>query len=367
MDLPTPDICHAALSRRDPAFDGRFFTCVTTTGIYCRPVCPARPPKPDNCRFVATRAEAEAAGFRACKRCRPDAALLSPAAAGSAASVARALRQLEAADPAPLPALAEKLGLSERHLRRLFARHMGASPVALAQAARLARALQLVDATDLPMAEVAAQAGFTSLRRFNELFAAVHHQTPRQRRAQRTLPMLLTLSHYDAGFAQLLIATTPAGEVAALDFSDFEARLRRLIARHHGAAATITAGPLPAAVAAALDRWFNGDLTALSALPLAQAGSPFQRRVWAALAAIPPGETRSYGEIARSLGQPGAARAVGLANSQNPIAIIIPCHRVIGASGSLTGYAGGVARKQWLLAHEASHVQSGGSRATAPA
>lgn len=351
MTIPPPEACHAALTRRDPAFDGRFYTCVRTTGIYCRPICPARPPKPENCLFVASPQHAEAQGFRPCKRCRPEAALSSPAAAGSKASVSRALKLIEATAP-PLPRLAEQLGLSERHLRRLFARHMGVSPVALAQSARLARALHLLDTTDLPMAQVAAESGFTSLRRFNELFAAVHHHTPRQRRAQRTPPMQLTLSHYTAPFATLLLATTPASQVAALDFSDFEDRLRRLLQRHHGPV-SLTPGPTPEPIRTALDEYFSGHLQALHAVPTAAAGTPFQQRVWAALTQIPPGQTRSYAQIATAIGQPSASRAVGMANGQNPIALIIPCHRVIGASGSLTGYAGGTARKAWLLQHEA--------------
>lgn len=359
MSLPPPETCHQALSRRDPAFDGQFYTCVITTGIYCRPICPARPPKPQNCHFVATPAEAQSAGFRACKRCRPEAALGSPAAAGSKASVTRALRLIEADQP-PLPALAEKLGLSERHLRRLFARHLGVSPVALSQSTKLARAVQLIDTTSLPMAQVAADAGFTSLRRFNELFAAVHHQSPSQRRQERTSAMILTLSHYQAPFATLILATTADGHVAALDFSDFEDRLRRLLTRHHGPV-TLTPGETPPAIEAALKAYFDGNLPAIHTIPTHTAGTAFQQRVWAALSQIPPGETRSYAQIAASIGQPGASRAVGMANGQNPVALIIPCHRVIGspkgnAGGSLTGYAGGKARKAWLLAHEAPNL-----------
>ncbi len=361
MDLPPPEACHAALIRRDPAFDGRFYTCVRTTGIYCRPVCPARPPLLKNCSFVRAAAEAEAAGYRACKRCRPDAAAGTPASSGSKASVTRAMRLLDdtmASKPEtpPLPALAERLGLSERHLRRLFARHLGVSPVALAQAGKLARAVELLDRTDMPMADVAAEAGFTSVRRFNELFLAAHNETPRQRRQRRPSAMNLTLSRFEAPFATLLIVTTAAGAVAALDFIDFEERLRRLLTRHHGPV-TLEEGDTPAAVVEALTAYLAGDLSALQRIPTAAAGTVFQQRVWAALCAIPPGETRSYAQIAEAIGQPGAARAVGMANGQNPIGIIVPCHRVIGASGSLTGYAGGMARKAWLLAHEGAARQ----------
>jgi O-6-methylguanine DNA methyltransferase len=200
---------------------------------------------------------------------------------------------------------------------------------------------------------VAAEAGFTSIRRFNELFLVVHNETPRQRRQRRPDAMPLTLGRYEADFSTLLVVSNDKDAVVALDFSDFEDRLQRLLARHHGPV-TLRAGEVPAAVVAALDGYFAGDLSALERIPTAAAGTVFQQRVWAALCAIPPGETRSYAQIAEAIGQPGSARAVGMANGQNPIGIIVPCHRVIGASGSLTGYAGGTARKAWLLKHEAA-------------
>ena len=163
--------------------------------------------------------------------------------------------------------------------------------------------------------------------------------------------MQLTLSPYAAPFANLLLVTDGEGQLRALDFADFDERMRRLLARHYGHF-TLTEAPAPAVITAALDRYFDGDLTALDAIPIATAGTDFQRSVWAALRQIPPGETSGYGALAARIGKPGAARAVGLANGLNPIGIVVPCHRVIGASGTLTGYAGGVDRKAWLLAHE---------------
>jgi O-6-methylguanine DNA methyltransferase len=356
MTLPDPATCYAAMLRRDPAFDGLFFVGVTSTGIFCRPVCPARTPKRENCTFHATAADAQAAGFRACKRCRPETAPGSPAWAGSAASVARALRLIDAGgldDAVPVEVLGDKLGVGARQVRRLFARHLGVSPVAVAQAKRLAAAVVLIDAGDLPMADVALAAGFGSIRRFNEVFAAVHGETPAARRKRMigTRPMQLTLSRYPAPLAELLIVTDADGVLRALDFSDFEARMLRLLARHYGVFGLAEA-PAPAAITAALDRYFAGDLAALDAVPVATGGSDFQRQVWAALRAIPAGTTSGYGALAARIGKPGAARAVGLANGLNPIGIVVPCHRVIGASGALTGYAGGVERKRWLLAHE---------------
>ncbi len=359
MTTLDPIACYAAITVRDPMADGKFFVCVRTTGIFCRPVCPARTPFARNVTFVATAAEAVAAGYRACKRCRPDAAPGSAAWTGTAASVRRALDLIDAGGlddsfgvKAGVDALGDRLGLGERQVRRLFGKHLGAPPVAVAQAKRLAAANVLIDEGRLPMAEIALASGFGSVRRFNELYRAVHGETPAARRARvrQGTTMHLTLSRYAAPEAELLIVTD-GDTLRALDFADFEARMRTLLARHYGTV-TLTDGPLPQSIAAALDAYFAGDLTALDALPVAIGGSDFQRSVWAALRAIPVGTTTGYGALAATLGKPGAARAVGLANGANPIGIVVPCHRVIGANGKLTGYAGGVERKEWLLRHE---------------
>lgn len=138
----------------------------------------------------------------------------------------------------------------------------------------------------------------------------------------------------------------------ALDFLDHEGRLHRLLARHYGRYELVAEGRAPAALHGALERFFAGELDALAGLPVRTNGTAFQRRVWHALRTIPAGATTSYGALAAMLAQPGASRAVGLANGANPVAIVVPCHRVIGADGSLTGYGGGLERKRWLLAHE---------------
>ncbi len=356
MSMPDPETCYAAMLQRDRAFDGVFFVGVTSTGIFCRPVCPARTPLFKNCSFHADASAAKAAGFRACKRCRPESLPGSPAWVGSAASVARALTLIDAGgldDAVPVEALGDKLGVGGRQVRRLFARHLGVSPVAVAQARRLASAVVMIDAGRPAMAQVALDAGFGSVRRFNEVFAAVHGETPAARRKRMTgaRKMQLVLSRYAAPFAELLIVTDADGVLRALDFSDYGERMRRLLARHYGAVETID-GAAPGAITAALDRYFAGDLTALDTIAVATAGSDFQKTVWAALRAIPAGTTSGYGALAARIGRPGAARAVGLANGLNPIGIVVPCHRVIGASGALTGYAGGVERKRWLLDHE---------------
>jgi AraC family transcriptional regulator of adaptative response/methylated-DNA-[protein]-cysteine methyltransferase len=175
--------CERARVARDPAYDGRFFTGVRTTGVYCRPVCPVRPARPANVRFYASAAAAEAAGFRPCLRCRPETAPFCPAWKGSRATVERAARLIveEGAldsDGGSVEILAARLGVGTRHLARLFSKHLGASPIQMARTARVQRAKRLLDETDLPMTEVALRAGFGSLRRFNAVFAETYRRPP---------------------------------------------------------------------------------------------------------------------------------------------------------------------------------------------
>jgi AraC family transcriptional regulator of adaptative response/methylated-DNA-[protein]-cysteine methyltransferase len=183
--------CERARIARHPAYDGRFFIGVRTTRIYCRPVCPARPAKAENVRFYPSAAAAEAAGFRPCLRCRPETAPFSPAWKGSLASVERAVRLIEqgALDDSGVEMLATRLGMGARHLARLFRKHLGASPLQVAQTARVQRAKRLLDSTDLTMSEIAFRAGFTSLRRFNAVFADVYRRPPSEirRGAGRTI------------------------------------------------------------------------------------------------------------------------------------------------------------------------------------
>jgi AraC family transcriptional regulator of adaptative response / DNA-3-methyladenine glycosylase II len=182
-----PDRCYAICAARDRRFAGRFVIAVRTTGIYCRPGCPARLPRRENVEFYATPAEARARGFRACLRCHPDAAAEAPATAGTATTVARALRLISggALDGAGLPALAGRLGIGPRHLTRLFRAHAGTTPAAVARARRVELARQLLEETDLPVAQVALAAGFRSIRRFNEAMRAALRSTPGALRARR--------------------------------------------------------------------------------------------------------------------------------------------------------------------------------------
>ncbi|MDP1914147.1 methylated-DNA--[protein]-cysteine S-methyltransferase [Brevundimonas sp.] len=164
-------------------------------------------------------------------------------------------------------------------------------------------------------------------------------------------PETLTLDRVATPVGEVLLVTDGQGAVRALDFADYEPRMTRLLARH-APGAVVVEGRAPEAVRRAVEAWFGGDLTALDGLTVKTGGTAFQRTVWAALRAIPAGETRSYGQLAAAIGSPRAVRAAALANGQNPVAVIVPCHRVIGANGTLTGYAGGLERKRWLLRHE---------------
>ncbi|QDH72576.1 methylated-DNA--[protein]-cysteine S-methyltransferase [Brevundimonas sp. M20] len=161
----------------------------------------------------------------------------------------------------------------------------------------------------------------------------------------------LTLDRVATPVGEVLLITGPEGAVRALDFAGYEARMHRLLGRHSPGAAPVE-GRAPGRVRTAVLAYFSGDLSALDGLAVKTGGTDFQKSVWAALRAIPAGQTRTYGQLAAAIGSPKAVRAAGLANGQNPVALIVPCHRVIGANGTLTGYAGGLERKRWLLAHE---------------
>src|SRR3954451_21071940 len=182
VELPDGETCYRALQSRDQRFDGLLFVGVTSTRIYCRPVCPARTAKRENCRFFCSAAAAQEAGFRPCLRCRPETAPNLASWRGTSNTVSRALALISDGaldgEGAGVEALAERLGVGERHLRRLFVQHLGASPLAVAQTRRVLFAKQLIHETTMPMTEVAAAAGFGSIRRFNETFRTLFHRPP---------------------------------------------------------------------------------------------------------------------------------------------------------------------------------------------
>src|ERR1700761_3719274 len=211
-----PSVCYRAVKARDARYDGRFFTCVKTTGIYCRPICPARPPHLENCRFVPSAAAAQAAGFRPCLRCRPESSPDLDAWRGTAATVSRALKLIEggALDGGDVVSLAERLQIGERQLRRLFRCHVGAAPITVAQTRRVLLAKQLIHQTDLSMIDVALASGFGSVRRFNEAFQRMYERPPSSLR--RRGGTIATLSESGAPEISLLLPYRPPYDWAAM-------------------------------------------------------------------------------------------------------------------------------------------------------
>ena len=173
--------------------------------------------------------------------------------------------------------------------------------------------------------------------------------------------MRLQLDHYDSPLGTILLVTDAGGVLRALDFADHEARMQRLLRIHYGNV-ELQPGEPPGAIIRSLDAYFAGDYHAFDGLPVQTAGTPFQRTVWAELRSIPAGAPISYGQLAARIGRPAASRAVGAANGANPVAIVVPCHRVIGGDGSLTGYGGSIPRKRWLLEHERGGVFTSSTR-----
>jgi AraC family transcriptional regulator of adaptative response/methylated-DNA-[protein]-cysteine methyltransferase len=335
-----------AVRRRDAAAAGCFVYAVATTGIYCRPGCPSRLALRRNVVFHDCAADAQRAGFRPCKRCRPDAAT---ADAGRAAAMVAACRRIEAAEGIPpLAALAAEAGLSPHHFLRAFKEQVGVTPRQYAAARRAARVQQRLRAGGSITAAMYG-AGFNASSRFYAQSSAILGMTPRQYRAAGAgVAIRYAMARCRLGLA--LVAVTPRG-VCALHLGDDEAELLRELRggfpRAEIAPADPAAGAWIAAVIAHLDHPARG-----LDLPLDIRGTAFQQRVWTALRAIPPGRTTSYGELAARLGRPTAARAVARACATNSVAVLVPCHRVVAADGSLTGYRWGLARKRALLDSE---------------
>ncbi len=341
-----PDPRYAAVAARDARADGQFVYAVRSTGIYCRPGCPARPAKPENIVFYDSAAAAERAGFRPCKRCRPDKA--SPAA-GRMALVAELCRVIEtAAVPPTLAELAARAGLSPYHLHRVFKAATGVTPKAYAQEARAKRLRQAL-AHSVSVTDAIYDAGYGSSGRFYEKSNLLLGMTPSHYRAGGAgQPVRFAVGECSLG--AVLVAQSERGICAILLGDEPEALLHELQDRF--ANAELLGGDarferLVAQVVAFIDA-----PGARLELPLDIRGTAFQQRVWRALQDIPPGSTMSYGEIARRLGMPQSVRAVGSACAANALAVVIPCHRAVRTDGSLSGYRWGIERKQALLVRE---------------
>lgn len=335
------DHCWQALCERDAGCDGQFVFAVRSTGIYCRPSCPARRPRRDNVSFHADPASAEAAGFRPCRRCSPKGR--SPAEQLDDLVVA-ACRMLEASEQAPtLDQLAARIGLSASHLARAFKARTGMTPRAWFAARRRQRLEQALPQADSVL-QAALDAGYSGTRALYQEPAALSPAQRRGKGAGETLRYAIA----DCPLGLLLLAASARG-VCALLFGDDEAALEAEL-RQRFAAAELRRDQR------GLRDWLREVLTQVrepsraAQLPLDLRGSAFQQRVWQALREIPAGQTRRYGELAAQLAS--HPRAVARACASNPLGLLVPCHRVIGASGALTGYRWGVPRKRALLEQE---------------
>jgi AraC family transcriptional regulator of adaptative response/methylated-DNA-[protein]-cysteine methyltransferase len=337
----------AALRARDPRADGTFYYAVKTTGVYCRPSCAARPARPENVSFHPTRADAERAGFRPCRRCKPDQPSLPER---RAAQVAEVCRFIEAHDQIPsLETLAAHVGLSSFHLQRTFKSVTGVTPRAYAAEQRARRLRGELERKDT-VTEAIYGAGFNSPARFYEGANALLGMTAsKYRDGGDGIEIRFAIGASSLG--AILVAATPVGVCAILLGDDPQALahdLERRFPRARLIGADRDFEALVAQVVGLVEQPRLG-----RTLPLDIRGTAFQRRVWQALSEIPTGNTATYTQIARSIGAPRAVRAVARACAANPLAVAIPCHRVVRTDGDLSGYRWGVERKRELIAREA--------------
>jgi AraC family transcriptional regulator of adaptative response/methylated-DNA-[protein]-cysteine methyltransferase len=350
---PRSELVRAYLAG-DEDYEGIFFTAVKTTGIFCRPACPARKPKPQNVEFFASAQEALFAGFRPCKRCRP----MQPVGA-SPEWLAPLLRRVEA-EPARRWRNDDlrQLGLDPARVARWFTRHHNMTFHAYSRSRRLASALAHIQQGDT-VTTAAFDAGYESVSAFNEAFRKFAGAAPG---TSHDAPV----AHIDRIATPLgaMVAASIADEIVLLEFADrrmLPTQFQRLAKVFGCVCAPGADAPVLQALRCQLDEYFAGSRRDFD-VPVRVKGTPFQESVWNALLRIPCGVTRSYADVARAIGRPTAVRAVANANGDNRICILIPCHRVIGSDGTLTGYGGGLWRKQRLLEVEEAPAAAGGGR-----
>jgi AraC family transcriptional regulator of adaptative response/methylated-DNA-[protein]-cysteine methyltransferase len=340
--LRDDDTLFAALIARDPSYEGFAYVGVTTTGIFCRLTCPARKPKRHNVVFFSCRDTARDAGFRPCLRCKP----LDIKRPTSGAF--ETLRDRIKAEPERRWSAQDvkALGYDPSTVRRAFQREYGITFAQYARSQRLGLAVNTLQQGGSVM-DAQLDAGYESGSGFRDAISKLICDAP----IRTTTRQILTAQWLDTPIGAMLAVADDAG-VHLLEFAERKAlpaeidRLRKRVGPiafgHH---------PMLDALAHQLEQYFAGRVLSFD-VPIVQKGTPFEATVWDALRQIPTGVTRSYGEIARHIDRPDAPRAVARANGANQVAIIVPCHRVIGADGSLTGYGGKIWRKQWLLEHE---------------
>lgn len=335
-----------ALVQRDASYDGVFFIAVKTTGIFCRPICPARKPKAENVEFFPSVRDALSAGYRPCKRCRP----LAPS--GEPPAWLNGLLEAIENDPSRrwTDADLREMNVEPSRARRWFRQQHGMTFHAYQRARRLGLAIGRIQHGD-DLTRAAYDHGYESVSGFREAFGRLFGDAPGRARGST----VVTVNRLLTPLGPMIAGATDDG-ICLLEFADrrmLETQFRRLQQR-------LSASIVPGAheyidrIDAELIRYFEGELQSF-ATPLVIPGTDFQRQVWERLREIPYGDTTSYERMARDIGRPGAQRAVGRANGDNRISIVVPCHRVVRSNGELCGYGGGLWRKRLLLEHEQSN------------
>jgi AraC family transcriptional regulator, regulatory protein of adaptative response / methylated-DNA-[protein]-cysteine methyltransferase len=335
------DWAFTAFDRRDRSLDGQFIGAVKTTGIYCKPSCPARRPLRENVEFFWTAAEAIASGYRACMRCKPD------EVGRDREAVTAALKLIEQAEEIlSLEELSQAVGYAPHHFHRLFKRDTGVTPAAYLRTLRAKRAAAALDCKGR-VTDAIYEAGYSGPSRFYAETKGHLGMTPSAWK-NGGAGITIRWAVVDTTLGQMLLAATDKG-ICRLSFDEDESALVRRFPN----AQIVAGGP-------ALEDLVTGAIAAIDHpaqmpdLPLDIAGTAFQQAIWSELRRIPAGETRTYADIAAAVGKPKAVRAAGSANGANNVAVLIPCHRVIRTDGSLGGYAYGLERKEKLLAAESS-------------
>jgi AraC family transcriptional regulator of adaptative response/methylated-DNA-[protein]-cysteine methyltransferase len=347
--LPGFDTMYQALRERDPAFDGLFFVCVRTTGVFCRPTCHARSPLRGNVEFVVTPGEAQRAGYRPCRLCRP---LEGPAS--HPAWTLDLIARVRAGEDRLTDARLRSLGLCPTRVRSYFRRRFGVTFQALRRSRRLGEALHRLTHGQDPL-HAGFDSGYESSSGFRDAFAAEFGLPPG--RASR---LGCLVAEEIAGPLRPILAVASERGVCLLEFLDRQAiatELRELRRRFRGPI-VLGSNEHVDRLRVELAAYFAGTLRRFE-VPLDLGGTTFQRRVWSRLLEIPFGDTVSCSQVAKDVGRVEGVRAVGQANGKNPVAIVVPCHRVVRTDGSLCGYGGGLWRKRWLLQHERDALQPG--------
>jgi AraC family transcriptional regulator of adaptative response/methylated-DNA-[protein]-cysteine methyltransferase len=343
--LPDPSTAWNAVQHRDHRFDGQFVYAVSSTKIFCRPSCSSRRPTKSNVEFFGTTADAERAGYRACKRCRPT----STAARGIDRAVARACEYMLAhpETPVTLAMLARETGVSAYHLQRSFKRALGISPRQYQDAERRRRLTKRLRKGDT-VSRATYEAGFGSSSRVYERSKSLGMTPATVRRGGAGQKIQFSIVSSPLG--RLLAAYTEHG-VCSVALGDDDRALERTFRAEFPNAEIHSAGTATHEWITAIVRSLDGERPS-TAIPVDAHGTAFQHRVWNALQQIPRGTTLSYSEVAKTIGRPSAVRAVARACATNPVALVIPCHRVIREDGELGGYRWGIDRKEQLLNRE---------------